>query len=471
MRKPNLLNASTADVRYWAYAIAAAFCLSFSYDLSRIPVQVTDSLGDIQEARSAPSAAMTFVNELDRQKLFRPLKAAQIRIVSDLSRGHLSIGYRATHVILFALTIVMFVRVLQVRTAADVAAAAFALTVLLGSHTFASLLREAFPINHFLEMVLFALIALRLAQGRPGWVADAAAAVTFAAGALVVESGLLIWVVIVAARLSGMRGISRRGVTIVSVLLCTYAYLRFAVFSTGMPMIDERSSGFFLGVLEPDDIQQRFGDNPLPFYAYNVMASALSVLFTEPRAGLLVAVSGYLDGNLQPWVVVAVVSSVATTVLIAIGAIATWRDREIRDDASRLYFIAAAVIAANAVLSYGYLKDDILSIAGVFYALAAYVAVRRFIRAGAAMQLVTATVVCALMLAASTGWAMRTAGLHYNLRYMAFKTRNEWARAPERWMQTPQARAVTERLRKDALERTGVAPRFYPPWETRWFEE
>ena len=294
---------------------------------------------------------------------------------------------------------------------------------------------------------------------------------TFAAGALVVESGLLIWVVIVAARLSGMRGISRRGVTIVSVLLCTYAYLRFAVFSTGMPMIDERSSGFFLGVLEPDDIQQRFGDNPLPFYAYNVMASALSVLFTEPRAGLLVAVSGYLDGNLQPWVVVAVVSSVATTVLIAIGAIATWRDRENRDDASRLYFIAAAVIAANAVLSYGYLKDDILSIAGVFYALAAYVAVRRFIRAGAAMQLVTATVVCALMLVASTGWAMRTAGLHYNLRYMAFKTRNEWARAPERWMQTPQARAVTERLRKDALERTGVAPRFYPPWETRWFEE
>ena len=47
MRKPNLLNASSADVRYWAYAIAAAFCLSFSYDLSRIPVQVTDSLGDI----------------------------------------------------------------------------------------------------------------------------------------------------------------------------------------------------------------------------------------------------------------------------------------------------------------------------------------------------------------------------------------------------------------------------------------
>lgn len=458
-------------MKKWAYVLAAVLALSFAYDLARIPVQVTDSLMDILEAREAPSAFSTFVNELTRPKLFRPLKAAQIRLVSDLSQDHLSVGYRVTHVVLLVLTVWMFVRVLQVQTSLDLAAAAFALTVLLGLHTFANLLREAFPINHFLETVLFALIALRLSQGRPGWIADAAAALIFAAGALIVESGLLIWVVIVSARLSGMRGISRRGIVLVSALLCVYAYFRFVVFSTGMPAVNERSSGFFLGVLEAADIQQRFGDHPLPFYAYNIAAAVLSVLFSEPRAGQLIAANAYVNGELAPWMVVAVLSSTVTTAVILIGAVASWRDRTAADDADRLYCIAAAVIVANAVLSHVYLKDDILSIAGAFYALAAYAAVRRVVRTGMVTNRIAATVLAALVFVASAGWGIRTAGLHYNLRYMAFKTRNEWSAPPARGMQTPERRIVTEQLRRDALRRPGVAPRFYPAWQMRWFEE
>lgn len=458
-------------MRRWAYALAAIFALSFVYDLTRIPVQVSDSLGDMLEAQAQPSAAAMFVAELDRTKLLRPLKAAQIRIVSDMSQGDHSLAYRGVHVVLLVLTIWMFVQVLQVKTAVDLAAAAFALTVLLGLHTFANLLREAFPINHFLEMVLFSLIALRLAQGKPSWLADSAAALLFAAGALIVESGLLIWVVIVAARLSGMRGISRRGVVIVSLLLCAYAYLRVAVFSTGLPAVEERSSGFFLRVLEPEEIQERFGTNPLPYYAYNVVASVLGVLFSEPRAGLWVAASGYLERNLAPWVVVAAVSSAATTLLIVIAAIACWRERATSDDADRLFVIAAAVVLANAVLSFGYLKDDILSVAGTFYALAAYAAVRRLVRAVPTMRTGAALALCVVVLLASAGFAIRTAGLHYGLRSTAFKTRNDWTAVPERWTKTPEWRAVTERLQSDAFERRVVAPRFEPAWETRWFEE
>jgi hypothetical protein len=54
---------------------------------------------------------------------------------------------------------------------------------------------------------------------------------------------------------------------------------------------------------------------------------------------------------------------------------------------------------------------------------------------------------------------------------MAFKTRNEWSEPPSRGMETPSRRAVTLRLRHDALERRVVPPRFYPGWESRWFEE
>ena len=321
-----------------------------------------------------------------------------------------------------------------------------------------------------MEIVLFALVVLRLAQGRPGWATDAAAALIFAAASLIIESGLLIWVVIVAGRLSGLRGISRRGV-IVSLLLCGYSVLRIFVFSTGLPAIDERSSGFLLQVLEVNELTERFGQNPLPFYAYNVLASVFSVLFSEPRAGLMIALSGYLTGDLARWSLVAIVSSSITTILIVTAAVSSWRDRESRDDADRLYVVFAGVLVANAFLSYGYLKDDVVNVAGAFYALASYAAVRRFLRARAVSGRVTTAIVCAALLIASTGWAMRTAGLHYSLRYAAFKTRNDWVAPSARSMETPEARSVTLRLRRDALDQRGVAPRFYPAWQARWFEE
>ena len=223
-------------------------------------------------------------------------------------------------------------------------------------------------------------------------------------------------------------------------------------------------------MLEADELLERFGQNPLPFYAYNVVASALTVLFSEPREGVIAA-GNYFRGDLAPWSLVAIVSSSITTILILGAAVSSWRDRASRDDTDRLYFIFAAVLVANAVLSYGYLKGDIVSVAGAFYALAAYAAVRRFTRAGAFTGRVTTAVLCATLLIASAGWATRTAGLHYSLRYAAFKTRNDWTVVPAEWMQTPETRAVAERLRQDALEQRAVAPRFEPAWQGRWFEE
>ena len=242
-------------------------------------------------------------------------------------------------------------------------------------------------------------------------------------------------------------------------------------FSTGLPALDERSSGFLLRMLEPDELLERFGQNPLPFYAYNVLASVLTVLFSEPRAGIMVAANGYLRGEVMPWVLVAIVSSSITTILILVAAVSSWRDPASRDGPDRLYVVFAVVLVANAVLSYPYLKGDIVSVAGALYALAAYAAVRRFMRADAFTGRITTAVLCAALLIASAGWATRTAGLHYSLRYTAFKARNDWTVVPAEFMQTPETRAMAERLRQDALEQRAVAPRFEPAWQARWFEE
>ena len=113
-----------------------------------------------------------------------------------------------------------------------------------------------------------------------------------------------------------------------------------------------------------------------------------------------------------------------------------------------------------------------MSVAGAFYALAGYAAVRRLLdrapQAGTAARMV----LCGALAIAAAGWAVRTMGVHYSLRYEAFKVRNEWAAEPEaQYLATPAARTVTERLRQDALEQRAVAPRFYPRWQERWFEE
>lgn len=453
------------------YVVAAVLFVALAYDLLRLPVQLHDSLGDIQDVRAAPSALAAFTRELGHKGFLRPLKAAQIRLVFDASAGHYTAAYRTLHVALFGLTLWMFVRALRVKTTADMAAGLFALTVMLGLHTFSNLLREAYPINHFLEILLFTLIALNVAQSAPRLRNDVLGGVLFALGSLVVESGLLIWVVIVATRLSGFKGFSWRGVGIVTGLFLGYVALRVFVFANGIPVVNERTTGYFFKILEEDELIARFGANPWPLYAYNVVASVLTVLFAEPRAGQLVTTAQWLDGSLMPWAVVATVSSVVTTLVIGVGAVSWWRNRGTTSDPDRFFLVCGMVLIANAVLSFAYTKSDIVSVAGAFYALAAYAAVRR-LASSTSSGMLARSLVTVLVVVAATGWALRDYGLHYSLRYHAFKVRNDWVNdLPEKWMATPDVRVVTERLRRDALEQRVLAPRFYPRWEEQWFEE
>ncbi|MBI2828090.1 MAG: hypothetical protein HYX77_02305 [Acidobacteria bacterium] len=456
-------------MRRRAYAVALVFALSIAYDLTRIPVQVSDSLDEILDAAEFPSIASAFVSGLQHRVRLRPLRVAQTKALFDLSHGHYTVAYRGFHVLV--LVVFMFVRTLQIETATDLAAAVFALGVLIGLHTFSGLIREGFPVNHYLEITLFTLIALNLAQARSGWMVDAAAALTFMVAALTLESGLLVWVVLVAAWLSGMRGVSRVGLAIVSMLLGGYLYLRFVLLAQGLAPVDEQNAAYLLQTLDPETLRTWFGDKPLPFYALNVFASVVSVLFSEPRTGLWVATGEYLSGELTPRTAAALFSSFLTTIIIVIAAAEAWRNRSTGHEADRCFFIFGAVLVANAALSFSYTKDEIVSAAGAFYALAAYAAVRRLL-AITKPAWTPASVALGIALAvASAGWVVRAEGLHYAVRMTAFKTRNDWAIAPRRENSTEMQRDVADRLRRDALERRVVAPRFIPAWQSKWFDE
>jgi hypothetical protein len=457
-------------------ALAAVLAAAIAYDLARMPVQLTDSLIEILDAQASPSIAQSFSNAVGTTAYLRPLRIAQIKALFDLAQGrHYQLVYRGFHALLIVLLIWLFVRALPIESPIDAAAAAVALTVLTGLHTFLGFVREAFPINHFLEIAVLVLVALNLTLSRGGWLIDLMAALTFAVAALTLESGVLVWVVIAAAWTVGLRGVSTRGLILVTAVLAGYFLLRFWVLDTGLPSLAERSSGFLFERLEPSELERRFGDRRMVFYAYNVGASLLSVLFSEPRDGLFVATRTWRGGDVHPFTYLQVLSSVAMTVVMAWAALIWLRRRSTLGRSGRLVIVAAAIVVANAVVSFSYTKDDIIAVAGVFYAIGAFTAIRTVLEYAQAGGFVRGLVVSAALLVLASGWAMRSSGVHHVINEHAFRSRNDWAGMPARWQREgrwptePRRLALIQQLRNEALEAQIPNPQIVPEWRSQWY--
>jgi hypothetical protein len=441
-----------------AYALGGLVALVIACDLLWMPIQVADALGEILDASRSPSVWASFTDKFGTEAYLRPMRIAQVKALFDLAHGHYWLAYRGFHAALLVAGVLLFVRALRVATANDFAAAAFALAVLVGLHTFRGTVQEAFPINHFLEIAVLCLLTLNLARLRGGPWADVAAAATFVVAVLTLESGLLVWVVAVACWLVGWRGISSRGVAVMTVLLCGYFYLRFVHLGTGVPTLAERSAGFGLEMLDVPELERRFGANPLPFQAYNVTTSFMSVLFSEPQSGVFVAVRDWLAGaGALPRVVVPLATSVVTTALIAWTAIRRLKAQEPRDDTARLLAVFAAVLAANAAISFAYTKDDIMSTAGVFYALAAFAAARELLAHAAHVRPRAAVAFALLLGVLSLGWSVRAVGVHRVLRSQAAKHQIDWVVLPSAlrrtgtWPADGGQQQLITRLRADAV--------------------
>jgi len=445
------------------------------------PVQLSDSLVPLLQAQEFPSVFEAVRVSANNSAYFRPFRIGQIQVLYQWADGQrYFLAFRGFHVLLVAALFACFVTVLRVTTALDFLMAALAMTVLVGHHAFLGTVWEAYPINHFLEVCVLCLFALVLSRSGGGWWVDLLAMLTFAAAALTLESGLLVCVVLWAAWLAGWRGVSGRALVVLGVLLGGYLYLRFGYFATGLPGLDERDSGFWTTRLSPVELRQRFGADPRPFYVYNVVASLLGVLFAEPRAGLY-SVPLQIERGLTivPSTYLTIGTSAATTACIGWFV---WRHarewvRGQFDDAGRLVCVAFAVMGANAVISYGYTKDEIMSPGGVFYAVAAYAAVRE-VAAVAARRTPghrRPELVAVLLLLVGCGWSLRTVGTHYQTHMMAYTIRQQWVDA-DRWLEgqglrpkNDGQRQLIRVLRDDAINVTGVQPAFLPKWPERWF--
>jgi hypothetical protein len=469
-----------SGVRVAAYAAAVVLALGVGHDLMHMPLQIGDSLAPLLDAVRAPSAWSEFRAHLREDGYFRPMRFAIIKSVSDLANGDYFLGYRLFHAFLVLAFLALFVRALEVRDRPTLAVAPLALTVFIGIHTFLGTVKEIYPTNHFLQIAVLALLALNLAQSRGGLLVDALLFVTFSIAALTLESGLLVWVVIVGAWLSGMPGVSRRTVIGVTALIGGYALLRFGVFGTGLPTVQERSTGFLLEALDPPQIRERFGDNLLPLYIYNVASSVSSVLFSEPRSGVWVFVRAIRGDQLAPRHFIQIGASLFATGLLLAYVVARLRSgvRRPATLADRHTVIFALVLAANAAMSYVYTKDEIMSTAGAFYALPVAGAAAYFLQKWpeCARSWPATALVCVVCLAGSAAWATRAAGVHHVLRSQAFVQRNDWTRLDREWQRDGNweryrdQEALVRDLQREAISTRDVNPRFEPRWMERVFD-
>jgi len=463
-----------------AYLCAIAIAAGVAYFLIRMPYQISDDLEHMLIAQSQ-DAWDILVTRYATVESMRPAMWLTQNAVFELApNGHYFGTFKAVHVAELIATLVLFVRLLRVRTAVDFIALPLALVVLVGMHTFSVTVREAYPVNHFLTVLLCCLVVANLADLRPHWSRDVGAVITCAYALFTIETGIIVWVCLVTAYAASWRGISLRGVSAATAIVVAYLVVRFVVLDVGTRTIGVTSSGYGFSVRDTGELAALFGHAPWKFYIYNVVCAALTVLFSEPRAGVFQFAAFAVRGDLPAWSMLnVVVSTIATTLIAAnlIPRLRRWKERTFeRDDVLLLIFVA--VLGANSAISYPYLKEVVMSPAGMFYAIALFIAVRDLLRRLRAQPSAAALWVAIPLFVLSTGWSLRAVTLVQTLRTSAFVNRNDWAAAEERedevrpqWRQRHRdAERLVRQLRDEVVNMPVPQPYRMARWTRAWVD-
>lgn len=466
------LKARNAHILALAYLCAGALAASIAYCLYHLPFDIGDNLGNLLQLTDT-TVSRIFVGTLQLQGFMRPMTWASMKVVFDLSGGHYFLAFRTLHVVSVVVLLFAFARLTRVESTVTLGVALIAMAAVLGMPAFHDTMNET-ELNTKLTLAAICLVVLNLSASRSRLWKDAVVLVVLGYALLANELGLLVWVCVASAYLVGLRGVSRGAAIAAAAMVVLYFYVRFLQLHVGTPALDERSSGFGFRIRGASELVEMFGGNPLPFYAYNVVASLMMVLFSEPRGGVFGFVRHLMDSNLMSGSVIAVATSVLSTGVVIWFVTQRWR-RWLRWDLAyddQIFLVSAAVIAANATISFPYVKDVVMNIASVFYCLALCMALRELVAVVTArpMRIDRAALACAMLLLLSVGWTIRAAAFYADMRVRAFKSQVDWVFV-EDWLadqhvtlQTARQRELVDTLREQMIGMP--VPKVYldPPW-------
>ena len=455
--------------------------MSLAQSVYRIPIQVSDSLEVILVAKH-PTSSLSLLQQASRwsSTTLRPMRYLQARWLSGIAEAtgwSYHMVFRGAHALLAISIVALFTWVANPRRWLDVAALGFALTVLVGLHTFDAMMRESFPVNHFAEIAAATLFVLGTILRPARLLGETISIALLVGGLLLIESAVLIWVVILAGAVLHMPGARRRTAVTATVIVMLFMAVRSYLEITG-PGIGAHSSGWGAVTLSGDELKAAFGDDPWPFFVYNVVGGAFSLIASEPRFGVYQLLATRESGSLSPVVIVNLLSSLLVTSAIVICCRAALRvsPRAWGNDQKALA-MGTLVIGVSAALCANYIKDDIISTAGVMYAVMTYIAVRWLLdRVDTTSTMMRVVAVGLFLVISASLWAFRVAGTHYDLRRSAFVSRNDWALKDQRTLAGGEAASrddisLVMRLRAEALAQRVTSPSFLPDWGERYWVE
>lgn len=433
----------------------ALFSISWSY------VDLYNVLREATNASWRQHLRHVFSADLE----YRPLFRLGVKAAYEIVGLHLWI-YQALVLVQLGAILALLLGLFRTVGASRAVAAVVALSCVLGLHT-TRILFLFVPLNAHSGALVLLLVALVLALDPRTRAFEWIFLPLTAIALFTLESGLLIIPLLLVLWARDAPGVSWRGVANAAVALLAYVTVRFS-FGSGVSLESSyRGSGLGFSDATPEQLRNIFDHAPWLFWLYNVSASFLSVVFSEPRAGVYQFVESLLRGGAPFWQWLHVGSSLLTTVVV-IGVLWVYRPAFERD---RLLIAAGLVLVVfGSGLGFLYTRDRIALSSGIGYALLVFVALATILERLPASGLKRAAligVVCVLAIA----WTTRTAELYAQLRDTAWDYHLEWT---DRYAELggtaqPQTELLTS-LRSAALGTTPDDPRRDPGWTYVLFE-
>ena len=366
----------------------------------------------------------------------------------------------------FAAVLALLIWIVRPIGVSRVVAALVALSCVVGLHT-TRIMFLFVPLNPHSATLVMLLAALALTLHPRTRSFDWIFFPLTAAMLFTLESGLLMVPLLAVLWWRDAPGISWRGLISAAAALVVYLVIRF---SLGAPVaVGASYTGTGLGLSDatPERLQNIFEHAPWLFWAYNVSASFLSVVLSEPRAGAYRFIEALLRGGASFWQWLHVLSSLLTTVVVIV-ALARYRPTSERD---RLLVAAGlALVVFGSGIGFLYTRDRIGLWAGAGYAVLVFVAVAMLLErmsTSALHRVATVGVVGLLAIA----WTTRTAETYAQLRDTAWDYRGEWTERFEDLggAAQPQSELMAS-MRAAATGKDPADPRRDPAWTFALFE-
>lgn len=422
--------AARRQERLWSLAVlgvAAPLTIVLCTAMWRTPYPISETVSLLEDVEIAQERSLLSFFDPTARSWYRPLYHLTWSVLwrgTETQSTSLQ-AFKLFQILSAAVLILLLVRCVRPRTAFDAAAAAFALAVLVGMPGFRDNLE--LPLLMTLVGMPIALMLWWLMERPAAWWHGPSMVVLVLVAIGFKEQGLVLVPILLVAWWMGAPGVGRGTAAAVTAVALVYLTVRFGAAGSWRPF--EQDVGLGFQVVAADDAFERFGAFPWWLYAYNAVSTAGNILFSEPSNGRFLTIRDALQGTIAPWQVNHVLSSLALT-----GLIAWWGVQVMRRDRgcawspeSRVVVLAVIAVAASGTLGFNYARDRLGGMSVVFYALAAFHAVR-----AAAWRLTppgtSGGLVVGLFLLAAA-WQIRAVGTIEDVRAASEASQREWITA------------------------------------------